>query len=391
MSQAELLQDDVPQEENIRITEVKNTRQMRMFLDLPYDVHREHPLWVPPLRSQERDMLTPGKHPFWDNAEGILFLALRGDAPVGRIAAFRDHKANAYAGQTIGAWGFFECRNDMPAAHALFNAVRDWHAARDAQFLRGPLNPSTNYTCAMLVEGFDKAPSIMMPWNPPYYPVLAESWHMHKERDLLAYLFTRATMHTSDMIHKELVLVRERGEFDIRISSKATLKADIALLLDIYGASWADNWAFCPISEAEVARHIAELQHVLDPKLFALFYHKGEPAGGMLALPNLNPLLKALNGSFGIGTPSHLLRTRKEVAKGYRLLLFGVKPQYRLMGLPLLLLDVMFDCARTYPDLQWVEGSWSLEDNDQINELIEDFGGVLDKRYRIYRREMERA
>ena len=376
---------------DIELIEVQNAGQMRMFLELPHAVHREHPLWVPPLRSQERDLLTPGKHPFWENAEGRLFLALRGGTPVGRIAAFRDHKANAYAGRIIGAWGFFECRNDLPAAHALFDAVHDWHAARNAQFLRGPLNPSTNYTCAMLVDGFDKAPSIMMPWNPPYYPILAESWHMRKEQDLFAYLFTREGTQASDMVSKELALVKESGEFSIRLSSKATLKADIALMLDIYGASWADNWGFCPISEAEVARHITELQRILDPELFALFYHQGEPAGGMLALPNFNPLLKALNGSFGISAPWHFLRTRHEVAKGYRLLLLGIKPQYRMMGLPLLVLDVMFDCACKRPDLQWVEGSWSLEDNDQINQLIEDFGGVLDKRYRIYRREMKRA
>ncbi|MCL2122598.1 MAG: hypothetical protein FWH34_00765 [Desulfovibrionaceae bacterium] len=373
---------------DIKVREVKNAGQMRMFLDLPYDVHRGHPLWVPPLRQQERDLLTPGRHPFWNDAEGILFLALRGDTPVGRIAAFADRKANAYAQQTIGAWGFFECLNDMLAAHALFDAVHDWHAARNARFLRGPLNPSTNYTCAMLVDGFDKAPSIMMPWNPPYYPILAESWNMRKEQDLFAYLFTRDAMNTSNMINKELALVKEHGEFSVRLSSKPTLEADIALMLDIYATSWADNWAFCPISEAEVARHIAELKRVLDPELFALFYHKGEAAGGMLALPNLNPLLKALNGSFGLLTPWHFLRTRSQVAKGYRLLLLGVKPQYRMLGLPLLVLDVMFDCARKRPDLQWVEASWALEDNDRINQLIEDFGGVLDKRYRIYRREM---
>ena len=375
----------------IKVIEVKNAGQMRTFLDLPYEVYRGYPLWVPPLRTQERDLLTPGRHPFWDDAEGTLFLALRDGKPVGRIAAFADLKANAYARQTIGAWGFFECFNDMPAAHALFDAVHGWHAAGNAQFLRGPLNPSTNYTCAMLVDGFDKAPSIMMPWNPPYYPMLTESWNMRKEQDMFAYLFTRKIMETSDMISKELALVKERGDFSVRLSSKATLEADIALMLDIYATSWADNWAFCPISEAEVARHIAELKSVLDPELFALFYHKGEPAGGMLALPNLNPLLKALNGSFGLGTPWHLLRTRCEVAKGYRLLLFGVKPPYRMMGLPLLVLDVMFGCARKRPNLQWVEASWALEDNDQINQLIEDFGGVLDKRYRIYRREMKRA
>ena len=375
----------------LRVIEVKNAYQMHMFLDVPHEVHQGHPLWVPPLKSQEQDLLTPGRHPFWDDAEGAIFLALHGDTPVGRIAAFADRKANAYAQQIIGAWGFFECRDDMPAAHALFDAVHDWHAARNAQFLRGPLNPSTNYTCAMLVDGFDKAPCIMMPWNPPYYPKLAESWNMRKEQDLLAYLFTRKVMATPDIISKTLARVKKRGEFSVRISSKATLEADIALMLEIYGASWADNWAFCPISKAEVARHVSDLKSVLDPELFALFYHQGEPVAGMLALPDFNPLLKALNGSFGLSTPWHFWRTRSEVAKGSRMLLFGIKPQYRMRGLLFLVMDIMFECGRRRPALQWMEASWTLEDNEMINRLIEDFGGELDKRYRIYRREMNDA
>ena len=372
----------------LRVITASSKQHVQMALDLPYAIHRDHPLWVPPLKNQEQELLVPGTHPFWDEAEGSLFLALRQDKVVGRIAAFVDHKANRTCGEKIGAWGFFEAYDDRAAAHALFQAVHDWQTARGMHFLRGPLNPSTNYTCAMLVDGFDKAPSIMMPWNPPWYPVLAESWQMRKEQDMFAYLFSRQTMRTTELVRRELELIRQRNDFSVRLSSKATLEADIAIMFDIYSASWADNWGFCPMSEAEAVRHVHELKDVLDPQLFALFYYGDTPAGGMLALPNLNPLLKAVNGSIGLTAPWHYLRTRAEVARGYRLLLFGIKPEFRMLGLPLLVLDLMFDCAQKRPALEWVEGSWSLENNEQISQLIEDFGGVIDKRYRIYRKEL---
>jgi GNAT superfamily N-acetyltransferase len=161
-------------------------------------------------------------------------------------------------------------------------------------------------------------------------------------------------------------------------------------MLDIYGASWAGNWGFCPISEAEVRRLAADLKSVIDPGLFVLFHCGDVPAGGMLSLPDFAPLLRALKGSIGIGAPWHWLRTRAARAGGCRMLLFGVKPEYRFRGLPFLVLDVMFECARGRPALKWAEGSWTLEDNEQINGIIEDFGGTLDKRYRIYRRDIER-
>ena len=373
----------------LEISSVKGAADLEIFVNLPWDIYRDYPLWVPPLKSQDRELLTPGKHPYWENAEGQLFLARRGGRPVGRIAAVVDRNYNSYARQRCGAWGFFECENDTEAAHALFEAVAAWHRQQGMEFLRGPLNPSTNYTCGMLVDGFELPPVIMMPWNPPYYPALVESWHMRKEQDLFAYLFQRHTMHLPDWLVTQLEATKERKEFAWRTSSKATLTEDIRTMLDIYQQSWAENWGFTPMPLAEAEKHIEELKQVLDPHFFVIFTCNGEPAGGMLALPDMNPLLKRLNGSIGITAPWHFWRSRAEIRGGYRLVLFGIREEYRLMGLPLLLLNFMFEQARVRPDFQWVEGSWSLEDNVLINDLIEDFCGSLTKRYRIYRRDLE--
>lgn len=374
---------------DVHIIPVRTEEELTTFVDLPWDIHREHTLWVPPLKSQDRELLTPGNHPYWEQAERELLLALRDGRPVGRIAAIVDRNYNAYADQSCGAWGFFECRNDREAAHALFAAVRDWHAARGMTYMRGPLNPSTNYTCGMLVQGFERSPCIMMPWNPPWYPELAESWRMRKEQDLFAYQFSREAMQVPDRLLRELELIKERGKFTCRPSSKATLAEDIRTMLDIYRQSWADNWAFTPMPEAEAERHVHELKSVLDPHFFVIFYCDGVPAGGMLALPDMNPLLKRLNGSVGLSAPWHWWRARSEIRGGYRLVLFGIKEEFRLMGLPLLLLEYMFEQAKSRPDFMWVEGSWTLEDNVAINDLIEDFCGILTKRYRIYRKEIE--
>lgn len=358
------------------------------FVDLAWEIHSTHPLWVGPIKSQERALLTPGKHPFWENAEGQCFIVRRAGRPVGRIAAVVDHNYNNFSGERCGAWGFFDCEDDTEAAQTLFSAVAAWHVERGMAYMRGPLNPSTNYTCGMLVQGFERAPALMMPWNPPYYPALVEDWYMRKEQDLLAYEFVRATMdQVPENRMQQVEAVRARQEFTVRASSRATLDTDIRIMLDIYQESWAHNWGFTPMPFAEAQRHVQELKRVLDPALFMLFYAGDTPAGGMLALPDMNPLLKRCQGTLGLGTVWHLWRARHELRQGCRLLLFGIREAYRLMGLPLLLLDALLTEARKRPDLRWVEGSWSLEDNVTINDLIEDFGGVLSKRYRIYRRD----
>ena len=372
----------------LSVDAVRSAEDFSLFADLPWSIHRDHPLWTPPLKSQEKNLLTPGAHPFWESASRELFLARRHGRPVGRVAAIVDRKYNDYAGEKCGAFGFFECAHDPAAAHALLDAARDWLAGQGMAFMRGPLNPSTNYTCGLLVDGFDLPPVIMMPWNPPYYAEMLESWHLRKERDLFAYLIERRSLALPEWLTQEVAWLKAEGRFSCRTSSRATLVGDIRDMLDIYRDSWAQNWGFSPLSEAEAECHVRELKSVLNPDFFVLFFHEGRPAAGMVALPDMAPLLRRINGRLGLSTVWHWWRARAEIRSGYRIILFGIREEYRLLGLPLLLLDFMLEKARRKKEFQWVEGSWVLEDNVAVNDLIEDFSGRLTKRYRIYRREI---
>lgn len=349
-------------------------------------INRANPLWVPPIRKSEEELLTPGKHPFWETATRKLFIALRDGEPVGRVAAIVDEKYNAYAGEKCGGFGFFECENDSETANALLDAAKDWLVGEKMTFMRGPLNPSANYSCGTLVGGFELPPALMMPWNPPYYPELIEGWGARKEEDLFAYVIEREKATIPAWIRDEIGRIAD--EFTCRPSGKKTLAEDIRVMLKIYRESWANNRGFSPLSPGEEERHVKELKEILDPDFFVLFFRGDEPAGGMVALPDINPLLKRLDGKIGLTAPWHYWRARKKIREGYRIMLFGIQPEYRLRGLPLLLFDYMLKAAAKRPEFRWLEGSWVLEENVAVDDLIEDFGGVLAKRYRIYRREL---
>ncbi|MBD5641212.1 MAG: hypothetical protein HDQ91_02170 [Desulfovibrio sp.] len=372
----------------VEIRQAATSRELAEFVDLPFGLHSSHPLWVPPLKKQELELITPGRHPFWQTARRELFMAYRDSRPVGRIAAIIDAKYNAYAGQACGSFGFFECENDPEAASALLNAASGWLSGEGMTFMRGPLNPSMNYTCGALVAGFDLAPSLMMPWNPDWYPVLLETWGLRKEQDLFAYLIDSASLALPENIKAEAARLKQAARFTYRSPTRASMTEDIHAMLDIYQKAWAANWGFSPLSEAEAKAHVRELKSILDPEFFVLFFDGAKPVAGMVALPDMNPLLSRLGGSLGLSAPWHYWRSRKQIAAGMRIMLFGILPEYRLQGLPLLLLDYMLEHAGRKPGLKWVEGSWILEDNFAMNDLMEDFSGRLAKRYRIYRREI---
>ena len=172
---------------NIEIQPVATRRARKQFLTLPWMLYKDDPNWTPPLRMNQKELVNYKKHPFYDDAEIQTFLALRDGPPTGRIAAILNHAHTRQHKENRGFFGFFESVDDPGVAHGLLDAARDWFADRGVTSLRGPTNPSLNYECGLLVDGFDWPAFFMMTYNPPYYAKLIESWGFEKVQDLYAF------------------------------------------------------------------------------------------------------------------------------------------------------------------------------------------------------------
>lgn len=370
----------------IEIVTVSGKRDMNIFLELPREIYKDFPLWVQPLKSEERTLLTPGEHPFWENAERELFLALRDGRPVGRIAAIEDRNANTYQHVAMCVWGFFECENDPEAAGALLDAVSDWGKARGLTFLRGPMNPSTNYTIGLLHEGFDQAPVIMMPWNPPYYIDLMLACGMHKEKDVVTFYIDRDTP-LPDWVQSMARRIRDRGEITIRTGNMSRLREEVQLMVDIYNDCWKNNWGFVPMTEAECSRMAKELKPIIREEMAFFIYHRDQPIACGLILPDFNPVLRRFKGKLGLASLINMVLYRKEIT-GCRTLLFGVRDEYKKLGVPLLAFQHVLEYSEEALQYKWMEMGWLLEDNRDVIELVDDFGGRQTKTYRLWRREI---
>lgn len=166
---------------------VETRSQRKMFLELPWLLYHNDPCWIPPLRVNQKELVGYKKHPFYEENEIQTFLATRNGRACGRVAAILDHGHNCYHKEQRGFFGFFESVDDQEVATGLLDAVRDWLAAKNIHQIRGPVNPSLNYECGLLVDGFDSPPTFMMTYNPPYYGRLIENWGFAKCQDLLSF------------------------------------------------------------------------------------------------------------------------------------------------------------------------------------------------------------
>lgn len=361
---------------------------MRRFLNMPWAVYQGDPNWVPPLKIVQAKMLNPKRHPYWRRAQRELFLALRDGKPVGRIMAHVDHAYNEWHHDTMGAWGFFECLDDREAAKALFDAAEEYSRRLGMTYLRGPLNPSTNYELAFLLEGFDRPPVLMMSYNPPYYLRLAEECGFRKEKDLNAYIFEQPDNMNPSWNLDKVDRVAERSGLRLRFLNKKRLKQDIAEVSRLYRECWSDNWGFVPMSDDEIKASAAELGFILDPNLAFFVERYGEPVAVCLVLPDFYQALRHINGSLNPLSLIKLLWYRKRLP-GVRCLMLGVRKGQNIAGPALLALNHLVRTIVTHPVYQYIEMSWTLEDNTAVNQLIENGNATLYKRYRVYRREIE--
>ncbi len=286
-----------------------------------------------------------------------------------------------YHQEKVVFFGLYESLNDEQVARLLLETVIDWGKKRGMEILRGPVNLSMNDECAFLLEGFDSPPTIMMPYNPPYYIELMEKCGLTKAKDLYAYFMDRN--HATEQQVKEVVeKIRQATSFQMRTANLRKIQEETKKIAYIYNQAWAKNWGFVPWTDNEMKFMGKSLKALADPDLVIFAMHRGQEVGFAFGLPNYNEIIKSLNGNlFPFGIFKFMLNRKK--ITGMRALVFGVLPRYQRIGLSYLLYDELETRAKA-KGYQWAETSWQLEDNEAINRFTASIGGRIYKKYRIY-------
>jgi GNAT superfamily N-acetyltransferase len=365
----------------VDIVPVRDARDLRLFLDFPYRLYRGDPYWVPPLRIAQKELFDTKRHPFHRHATVQCFLARENGQILGRIAAVLDPNYSQFHEEQTAFFGFFECVNRQDAASALLDTARGWLRERGAQVIRGPVNPSTNYECGLLVEGFDSSPQVMMPYNPRYYPELLEGAGLKKARDLYAYQVTYQTL-TPEKLERVAERAVNGNRVSIRHIRMNEFQQEVERVWEVYNSAWSRNWGFVPMTREEFLFMARDMKTILQPELVLLGEVKGKLVGFALALPDINQALKPARGRL---FPLGLLRIlyHKRSIKDMRVLILGVLEEYRSAGVPAGFYAELVRRGRRL-GYEAAEMSWVLEDNILMRRSIEALGGRQYKTYRIY-------
>jgi hypothetical protein len=371
----------------LEISPVHSRAELRRFVGFPYELYdaERYPNWVPPLRVAVYDALDVQKNPFYHEADRALFLARREGRVVGRIAAVENRAHNRFHGDRVGFWGFFECEDDQAAANALFRVAGDWLGDRGLDVMRGPMNPSTNYECGLLVDGYENRPTFMTAWNPPYYDALCRGAGMTAAKDLLGFWFPAAEpgYELPEFVKRQAERAMEKGGIEFRDLDPRHFEREVALCWDIYNDAWERNWGFVPMSRAEFEHMAKDMKQLLWPELAFLASVNGEPAGFMLAVPDYNvALVKNRSGRL---FPLGLVRLLwgKRTIRTARVMALGVKGAFRSRSILALFTHEVMRRGLAMGKIG-AEASWLLEDNQMIVKPMRAMGARERMRWRVY-------
>ena len=372
----------------IRIEALLPGKRLKEFIDFPHELHKDDPNYVPELFVAQQDMLTPGKHPFYEHSTVQLFLAYKDERLVGRIAAIWNKNHIEFTGNSEGFFGFFDVINDQEVAEALLQSASSWVKEKGGEKIIGPVTLSTNESCGLLIEGYDSPPVAMMLYNPPYYKTILENAGYTKQVDLYAYQIVReeANERSVKLLSALEARLAVRG-IKIRQVNLKDFKNEVRKIREVYNKAWDKNLGFVPTTESEFDYLAKDLKMILDPK-YCLVAEKGDEfVGFILGIPDINQILIKIKKGRLLPTGIFKLLFQKKDITCLRVITLGVLEDYRKLGIEACLYGSVIRNAEG-SKIKTSECSWMLEHNYLMNRAIEQINGKLYKRYRIFEKQV---
>ncbi len=371
---------------SVAVQPVESRRDLKEFIELPYRLHSNSGVWVPPLRLERRLFLNRHLNAFFSHGDAQLFLARRDGRVVGRLSAHYDDNFNAFHGNRWGMFGFMELEDDPEILPPLLEAAEAWLRAHRCDHVIGPMDFTINDESGVMIEGFDRVPMIRQPWHPPYYQRRSEEAGLEKAMDLLMWeLVINDRERMLPIIFKLADEVEPRHGIRLRKMSRRSLRRDMDRFAEVYNSAWSENWGFSPYTKKDLDAYAQEMQLVFDEHWFMVAETaEGETAAVAITVPDVNQVLAKMKGRLLPFGWWHFLRKGKTIDR-VRVGFLGVKPEFQHTGIAAKMYVEHFDMASVTPQT-WGEMGWILETNTNMNRAMEAMGGRVVRRYRVYER-----
>ena len=370
----------------IRKINTHNKKDVKKFIQFPFDLYKDNPCWVPQLRGDTGKVLNKDKHPFYQHSEADFFLAEDNNRILGRIAAIANSRSNSANNLDTVFFYYYESINDSEVSGALFNEVINWTKERGHAQVYGPKGLLQGDGIGLLVDGFDYIPAVGIPYNFDYYDHLVKEAGFEKKFDYFsAYVDTKSGL--SDKVRRVAEKVKKRSGFWVRkFETKEEIMSITPELRTVYNSAFGGSEGFSPVTEEEIVVIAERMLSVADPRLIKLVYKGDKIIGFLFSYPNICRGLQKTNGRLFPFGWFHIMREFKTTkymdSNG-----IGILPEYQGLGPTAVIYTEIEKTFREF-DFEFVETVQTREDN--IASLGESSHFSMDwvKTHRVYQMDL---
>lgn len=366
----------------MKLIEVSNKKTARQFLDVARNLYKDDENWVCPLDGAINAIFNRDENPFYTHGDAIRWILINNNGePIGRVAAFLDEKKSKNFEQITGGMGFYECINDQDAAFILFDACKNWLEEKGAEAMDGPINFSENDNFwGLLVEGFIE-PSYGMNYNHAYYKDQFEAYGFYKFYEQVSnHLDLRKPF--PERFWKIADRIMARPEYQIKHFEYDKADKYIADLINVYDKAWVYHEHFQPLEKDVVMAALKKAKPILVENFIWFAYHNDEPIAFLVMLPDVNQILKRMNGKMNLWNKLRFVYYRKtKVMTRTRITVMGVVPQYQRHGIESAIFKHMDMVMQKNPHIDTIEMSWVGDFNTKMRALHEAVGGHFAMRH----------
>lgn len=371
----------------IKIVELRDSKKLMTFINLPWTLYKGNPNWIPPLKHDMSKTLSGKNNPLFMCGPHSFFLAIKDDKPVGRILVGINEKLNKEKNKNEGYISLFECINDESAACMLLDAACSWLKCNSITSVVGPVSPTNgDDSRGLLIKGFDGPPVLMNSYNPTYYIDFFEKYGFIKHMDLYAFDIDPNSA-PEERFGRVVEYAMKKYNFQIDRFDMNNMEREVQDMKSVLDLSMPESWEhLTPPSVDELRAEVATLKKLADPDLLYMARSGSDPIGFVIGLPDYNQVLKKLNGRlFPFGIFKYFYYKRR--ITGLRIFAQFVVPKFQKKAVNSAIFHrLMVEGKRK--GYTYCEGSTIGEMNIDSIRSVEGAGGKLYRVYRIYRKDI---
>lgn len=361
-------------------------RDLGTFFEAPFTAYGPDSLYVSPMKSDLARFLSLSNPLFRSEQDFTYFTVTKDGQAVGRITAHVHQGSNDLFQTKHACFGFFDCADEPDAAALLLTAAEEWARARGLTRLTGNFNLTAMQQAGIMTSGFDRRPFTDQIWNPPHVPKLLEALGYDRHFPMTTFARNFETEPKPQILPPDTRQALLNEGFYFAPINRRTINDRLEDARLILNRSFRDNPMFVPVTAAEFMFQAKDMKWIMDPRISKVVHFEGQPAGAVIAIPDLNPLLKTVGSRFGLTLPFHYLRYRARRDRAV-VIFQGVMPEFQGRSVnPLMLSEMTNDMMAA--GYKTVGGTWIADENAASLRQTEKSGAKALHRLHLFSKDL---